>query len=367
MRVLIITSGCYPSGGAFSLRVHSLAQMASKVADVSILSIFDPRDPRLPGTRFHHKKFPEPFISKLVRTATYYRTGFQKIGIGERPDIIQIESPALFGFARQFPRTPVVFDEHNVWWELEAYNMRLAPTIRRLPFKDLFIKWFLGRAKRYEMAALKRSSRIIACSEADARVFVRECPFLKDRISCIPNCLDVGRYTYSPGDDDVVLFVGALNYYPNIDALNIICRELAPRVKAEFHIMGEGEPRMKLPPNVKLLGHADDARKYLPRAKVCIAPLRYGSGSRLKILEYMATGKAVVSTTKGAEGLSVESGRNIFIEDNMEKFAAIINHLLSNDEVSENIGREARQLVEERYDYRLYSATLGKIYSNLAT
>ncbi len=365
MKVLIVTSGCNPSGGGFSLRVHSLAQMASKIAAVSVLSTYDAHGPNIPDVRFYHQPFPEGVGSKLSRLLSYYRTDFEKIVIEEKPDIVQIESPALYGLARQFSDTPIILDEHNVWWKLEEYNMQQGPTISRLPVKKPLIKWLVSRAKKYELEALRKSSHVIVCSENDGEEILKELPDLKKRMSYIPNCLDTQRYEVRESANDIVLFMGSLVYFPNIDAVKLICEKIAPRVKAEFHILGEGLTNIGVPPNVKFLGRVDDVRPHVGSAKVCIAPLRYGSGSRLKILEYMATGKPVVSTTKGAEGLDVENGKNILLEDEIEKFADLINGLLENISLRRKMGLEARALIEQKYDYRIYCDRLSAIYSAL--
>ncbi|MFH0798858.1 MAG: glycosyltransferase family 4 protein [Pseudomonadota bacterium] len=362
MKVLIITTSCNPFGGGFPLRVHSLAQMCSQIAQVSVLSTFDPDVPAIAGVKFHHRLFPEGLSSRIKRLTSYYRTSFKPIGIDEQPDIIQVEHPSLFALAAQFPGVPVVLDEHNVYWKLAEYEMHRGPTLRRVPLKKTLKGWLLSRATKYELAALNRSSHVIVCSTADRDIILGKLPQLKGRISYIPNCLDIDRYQTSSNDGRIVLFMGSLIYFPNIDAVRIICEDIAPRVNAEFHILGGGSLNMPAPPNVKFLGRVEDVRPYVQKARVCIAPLRYGSGSRLKILEYMAMGKATVSSSKGAEGLDVVHGENIIIEDDFNKFAGSIAGLLEDNRLCGNIGAQARRLIEEKYDYRLYCETLKAIY-----
>lgn len=365
MKVLIITSGCNPQGGAFSLRVHSLSQMAAQSVDLSILSLYDPHDPKIPGVKFYYQSFPENLISKIKRTTNYYRVDYPAIKLENDFDIIQIEHPNLFGLAKQFPNTPKILDEHNVWWLLEEYNIQQAPTIKHLPLRNTLFKWFLKRAKKYELKILKESDHIITCSMTDLRIMMDESADLADKISYIPNCVDIKRYDVEKSSRKIVLYMGSLIYYPNIDALRLICRHIAPNVDAEFHILGEGSVDFTIPPNVKLLGRVDDVRPYIKKAKVCIAPLRYGSGSRLKILEYMAIGKATVTTTKGMEGLGLQSGKEIIVEDDINKFAASITMLLDSDELCEKLGNNARQAIEKKYDYRLYVDALKNIYMQL--
>lgn len=365
MKVLFITGGCNPLGGAFSTRVHSLILMASKIADVSVVSTHDPFDPKIHGVKFYYQPLPERTLSKFKRIMTYYRTDFPTIRIDEKPDIVQIETPALFGLNKQFPDAAIILDEHNFWWQLEKFNMRQGPTLKRLPFKELLIKWLLNRAKSFELNALKKSKHIIVCSEVDKAEMLKELPQISDKISYIPNCVDASRYNAKKSNKKIVLFMGSLIYFANIEALKLISKEIAPRVNAEFHILGQGKVDIKMPANVKLIGWVEDNRPYVEEANVCIAPLRHGSGTRVKILEFMAMGKAIVSTTKGAEGLEITHGKNIIIEDDMEIFADSINRLLEEDDFSHYLGQEGRKLLEEKYDYHCYSEFLKSIYKSL--
>jgi len=296
---------------------------------------------------------------------TYYRTDFGPVSIKEKPDIIQIESPAIFGLSRQFPGLPIVFDEHNFWWQMEQHNIQAGPTLKRLPFKRIFAKWFLSRAKVFELDALKKSAHVIVCSKVDKGEMLKELPQIADKISYIPNCLDVNRYQAGKNNSRVVLFMGSLVYHPNIEAVRIICQELAPRVDAEFHILGQGPIDFKVPANVKIVGWVPDNRSYIRQARICIVPLRHGSGTRVKILEFMATGKAVISTSKGAEGLEATPNEDIIIEDDMEKFADEINRFLKDDGLCSKLGSAGRRLIEEKYDYRKYCEPLKSIYDSI--
>lgn len=365
MKLLIITTGCNPSGGAFSVRVHSLAQMASQAAQVSVLSIYDSHDPQIPGVKFYHQSFPEKLLPKLKRLANYYRTDYQPIQIEDEPDIVQIEHPNLFGLAKQFSNKPIILDEHNVWWQLEEFNIQEGPTVKKLPLRNHFMKWLLKCAKKYELNILKKSRRIIVCSNSDRQEFIKEIPEIKNKITYIPNCIDVDRYKPEKSNSNIVLFMGSLIYYPNIDAVRLICNEIAPHTKAEIQILGEGPSLSDVPDNVKFLGRVEDVRSYVQKAKICIAPLRYGSGSRIKILEYMALEKATISTTKGAEGLELNPQKDIIIEDNIKQYPLLINQMIENNTLLDEMGRQARHTIEMKYDYRLYSDTLKEIYSQL--
>jgi glycosyltransferase involved in cell wall biosynthesis len=112
--------------------------------------------------------------------------------------------------------------------------------------------------------------------------------------------------------------MGLLSYPPNADAVRNICNIIAPDFDdaVEFIIAGNNPPKIKnKPKNVKFLGYVDDLKKHISKSDICIAPLMFGSGTRFKILEYMALGKLVVSTAKGAEGIDYTHDENIIIVD----------------------------------------------------
>lgn len=143
-----------------------------------------------------------------------------------------------------------------------------------------------------------------------------------------------------------VLFVGLLTYAPNVDALYTICNKIAPNFGND----------------VKFLGYVDDVKKYILESDICMAPLRYGSGTRFKILEYMAMGKPVISTAKGVEGVDYIPNKDVIIEDNIDAFSERIQELLEDKRKREDIGENAMELIKQKYDWKIYQKTLHGIY-----
>jgi glycosyltransferase involved in cell wall biosynthesis len=165
-----------------------------------------------------------------------------------------------------------------------------------------------------------------------------------------------------------VVFVGRLDYEANADAVRIICDEIAPRFgnTVRFQIVGGPIPPLsKYPSNVEFLGIVRDIRPILQDADVCIAPLRFGSGTRIKIIEYLAMGKPVVTTPVGCEGLAVEDGRNILVAQDPADQARQIQQTLDDRQFASSIGREGRRLAEEKYDWRVYVPRLRSLYESI--
>jgi glycosyltransferase involved in cell wall biosynthesis len=146
--------------------------------------------------------------------------------------------------------------------------------------------------------------------------------------------------------------------------VKLICRTIAPTSPKnyQFTIAGKNPPSIAHPGNVQFTGYVADIRVIIAEADICIAPIRSGSGTRLKILEYMAMGKPVIATSKGAEGIEYTDGLNIIIEDTIEKYPEVIQALLDDEMRRSTLGREAVKLIKEKYDWDLYRKPLEKIY-----
>ena len=280
--------------------------------------------------------------------------------------LFQIEGPFFYNLLKKKGIKKYVLDEHNVYWELltfPTFNLKYG-FYNRLTFK---------RDKLIEIKALQNAAHVLVCSERDKQTILREVPEVNEKITVIPNCVDFSEYEsylrYNEGRERgneafYVLFVGLLSYSPNIDALHSICRKIAHSFgnDVKFIIIGKNPPNINKPENVKFLGYVDDVKKYIRDSDICIAPLRYGSGTRFKILEYMAMGKPVISTAKGAEGIEYTKNKDVIIEDNINAFPERIQELLEDRRKREEIGKNAMELIKRKYDWKIYRKTLHGVY-----
>ena len=167
-----------------------------------------------------------------------------------------------------------------------------------------------------------------------------------------------------------LIFTGAMTYGANYEAMEFFLQDVYPLVKARqpgvtLRITGstQGVPLRRLPldESVLLTGYVDDVRPLIWDSAVCVAPLRVGGGTRLKILEAMALGRPVVATSKGAEGLEVTHGYDILIADDPATFADCILRLLADPSLRERLAQAARQTVEEKYDWRIIGRRLDAL------
>jgi glycosyltransferase involved in cell wall biosynthesis len=160
-----------------------------------------------------------------------------------------------------------------------------------------------------------------------------------------------------------------MDWMPNQDGVAYFIDRIFPHIRrkipgAAFWAVGRRPPRSMqalASGNVVVTGAVDDIRPYLAKAAVCVVPLRSGSGTRIKIFEAMAMGKAVVSTTMGAEGLPVRHGENILLVDAPADFARQVVQLLRDPEGRARLGRTARRLVEENYGWPAVAAHFERI------
>jgi len=173
--------------------------------------------------------------------------------------------------------------------------------------------------------------------------------------------------------DPVMLFIGALDYLPNQDAANYLCRDIFPLIKKSFQNAGILLVGRKPSPEilglaseaVEVWGDVPEVEPFYRRASIAVVPLRAGSGSRLKILEAMALGRPVVSTTKGAEGLEIEAGKDFLAADDPAAFAESIKMLFNEPGLYQNISSHARKTVEEKYDWSEAARKMSAIYDRL--
>jgi polysaccharide biosynthesis protein PslH len=157
-----------------------------------------------------------------------------------------------------------------------------------------------------------------------------------------------------------MIYPGALTYSVNLEAVLYFSREILPRVRrqipeAQLFVTGsyEGIPPQRLPrgDGLTLTGHLPDVRRAVAESSICVVPLLRGGGTRLKVLEAMALGTPVISTSKGVEGLEVTPGVHVQIADRPDQFVSAVVRLLEDPERGRAMATQARELIRERYTW----------------
>jgi glycosyltransferase involved in cell wall biosynthesis len=264
----------------------------------------------------------------------------------------------------------LVVDSHNIDYDLARQYARAGGLVRRL---YAGVNW--RKLRQEELATYRDADGVYLCSGADQRRLLEEIPGARTLV--IPNAADVEYYqpraTDPPPDAHTVVFFGHLSYFPNVDGVTYFVQEIWPRVaevhpQARLKIIGGQAPRSLLDlarPGVELTGFVPDLRPHLAAAAAVVVPLRLGGGTRLKIVEAMAMGKAIVSTTLGVEGIEAVPGRDLLVEDQPAAFADAVNRLLDERSFAARLGQSARQLAVQRYAWSGAASAVESFYRGI--
>mgnify|MGYP001210749902 FL=1 len=240
-------------------------------------------------------------------------------------------------------------------------------------FEDrLFSGLELSKIIRYEQRNYRAYQGAVAVSEDDRRVLQDRCPGLS--VEVVPNGVDIDYYqpNDAPVDAHCMVYLGNYRYPPNADAMVYFCREILPLIRASkpdarIMILGANPPaELAGLPGVELAGYVADVRPIVHKAGMMVVPLRLGGGTRLKILDGMAMGKAIVSTRVGAEGLEVKPGEEILIADQAEDFVAQTLRLMDDADLRQKLGNNGRKLVERDYDWNKLADHASDFYERIA-
>jgi glycosyltransferase involved in cell wall biosynthesis len=256
--------------------------------------------------------------------------------------------------------------QHNVEAQILQRHAEVGPN---LLFR-LFMRSDWKKMQRFERNCGSEFDTVIAVSEQDKKLF--EDKYGWTNVECIDTAVDADYFQNRDGNEirDRVVFVGSMDWLPNQDGVKYFVREIWPHIRharpnATFQIVGRNPPpsvtALTSVPGVEVVGFVPDVRPYLASAAVFVVPLLVGGGTRLKVYEAMAMGRAVVSTTIGTEGLSLTPGRHFFEEDDPQRFADSVTRLLSDSGLRAQMGQAAEQFVRSKYDSETISRQFEEI------
>jgi polysaccharide biosynthesis protein PslH len=285
-------------------------------------------------------------------------------------DVVQFEDIVTAHYRELIPlgAAKVILDMHNI----ESHLMERFAVESASLAKSWYARQTARKLSRHELEQARNCDRVFVCSCEDGRL-------LEERgnahnIVVIPNGVDT--VFFSPMEvipDLSLVFVGSMDYHANVTAVLHFARHIFPLIASRhpnvrWYIVGKNptcEVRALASEQIIVTGAVPDVRPYVARAAVIVVPLLVGGGTRLKILEAMAMGKAVLSTSIGSEGIAVTQEENILLADTPEDFANEVSRLLEDHDLTERLGIAARAFVELRYSWDVITHQLAICYGSL--
>jgi glycosyltransferase involved in cell wall biosynthesis len=292
--------------------------------------------------RFVSKEF-EQLLLDLLKKDTYDVVIFESLFTMPYIDVVRNNSKAL-----------LVLRQHNV----EHMIWQALADGERNPFKKWYLQLLTRRLRVFEKEQLNKADAITTVTENDAQVF-REMGCTKP-IGVFPLGIHIMQDHVAQAAPEIpsIFHIGSMEWLPNREAVMWFIKQVWNEASVKhpdlnLYIAGRGMPESfkKIEAsNLHMIGEVEDAAEFMQQKQIMIVPLFSGSGIRVKILEAMAMGKAIISTTLGAQGIECENGKHLIIADNNQEFIKAIDLLVGNPQLAAELGNNARQLISYKYD-----------------
>lgn len=389
----------FPPDGGVNIRTYNVLRLLAREFAVTALCFYRASDRRsqteveasLAGLReiVSVEAFPIPQERSRVRflydhlrsaitgrayTKYAYESRALRSRLGEllrtrRFAAIHVDSLDLCTYLPAVEHLPVVCVHHNV----ESRLLHRRAMAEASPWRRWYIAHQARLLEREERFWCPRLTLNVAVSPSDAQTLARTAPTAA--VAVVPNGVDTEYFQPDASTEKDVLFVGGSNWFPNRDARDYFASEILPRVRdrgcdATVRWVGHASPEdqalFRNRHGIEMTGYVDDVRPYFRSAACFVVPLRVGGGTRLKILDAWAMGKAVVSTTVGCEGLEAIDGENILIRDTPADFADAVHAVCTDSSLRRQLGSRARATAERFYGWDTLGEQMIAMYSRLA-
>jgi polysaccharide biosynthesis protein PslH len=313
-------------------------------------------------------------VSSAPILATKYRRASMRAKLREwlksrNFDVLHLDMLHLGDYAALAGDTPVVLVEHNV--EAVIIERRIETT--KNPLAKAYLEYQHGKLARYEKKICEAVDEVVTVSDLDSEQLRRLAP--GGSYTAVPNGVDSEFFSSrgTPRQPGALVYVGGLNWFPNLDAIRYFTAEILPLIARQvpgvsLTVVGKlpseaVAAEFKHLPNVKLTGTVDDVRPYIDAASAYVVPLRIGGGTRLKILDALSMSSALVSTSVGYEGLNVTPGEHLQVADDPQAFADAVVNVLSNPQLARSLGAAGRARVCSHYDWPSIARRHEEVYA----
>ena len=396
MKVLLLTQVLpYPPDSGPKVKTYNMVKFISQNHDLTLVSFVrgDQTNEVEHLRQFCSAVYPVPIrrsrlmdglamINSLVTSTPWFmvrddrremRAMLAGLCAKEKFDIVHADQLNMAQYARRIPGAARVLDAHNALWLLYR---RLAQTTRNFWVRAaLEREWHL--LKRYEGTVCRTFDAVLAVSEAD-KAALADASGGKGNLMVAPIAVDPETIPLIPRapQADHILHIGTMFWPPNVDGVLWFLREIYPLIQRDrpdvcFDIVGAHPPKelTDLGSNttgVTVTGYVKEPTDYLNKTGVMVVPLLAGGGMRVKILEALAKGLPIVTTSIGCEGIAVENGRHLLVADSPHKFAQATLRLLKDHAYANTLARNGRDLIEKYYDYHSAFRPVNLVYEACA-
>ena len=382
MKTLWVNSNfMHPTTKGGQIRTLEMLRHLHRWHEIHYVAIANPAQPEGPARahEYSHKSYPFTYRVPSKTSPAFYAELLRGLFSPTPVAVERFNPPGMRAFLEDlirkerfecavvdhlaptsyFPDLPhAIFFQHNVETVIWRRHVEHAPN----PLRRAYFKLQADRMYRYERSVSQASGHIVAVSQTDAAEMRRL--FDVTRVTEIPTGVDIDYFrppTPPPAATADLVFVGSMDWLPNVDGMLYFAREILPLIRqhrpaATLTIVGRTPPPKITQlaaedPAIQVTGTVADIRPYLWSSAVSIVPLRIGGGTRLKIYEAMAAQIPVVSTTIGAEGLSVNPPQDIRLADSPQLFASQCLELLASREIRDRISRSAFEMVNTHFSW----------------
>lgn len=290
----------------------------------------------------------------------------------EKFDIVQLEGLYLSPYVeliRRHSKAKIVMRAHNVEYEILERYAEFEKSI----LKKFWLKIQAKRLKSYELGRLNLYDAIIPITERDAKIL---------KADKIPSVVIPAGFEIKDTEPDFanvefpsLFYIGALDWFPNQQGVEWFLKNVWDKIyrrfpDLKFYIAGRNSDKWKFLrankfPNVEVVGEVEDSREFIKTKSIMVVPLFAGSGIRVKIIEAMSLGKAVISTSVGAEGIKYKDGENILIANSVGEFVKKISICVENKSFCFNLGKRAFELVNDEYNIVKLVGELKEFYESI--
>jgi glycosyltransferase involved in cell wall biosynthesis len=284
-------------------------------------------------------------------------------------DVIIFESMFVayyMDIARKHSNALVILRQHNVEykvWETLAQN-------ETKPWKKWYLQLLTERLKKFEHSQLNKADALTTVTENDKNDFIKM-GCMKPILSA-PSGIDISRLKVDHSNVEVpsVFHLGSMEWLPNQEAIRWFVEQVWNHIAAKhpsltFYIAGRGMPesfKQLSGKNIQVIGEVENAITFMQSKQIMIVPLFAGSGIRVKILEGMALGKSIITTSLGAQGIEYENGRHLLIANTAKEFIEAIDKLILTPQLAIDLGTHAKALIDEKYDNTKVIAHVLRFY-----